>query len=222
MAIDPSARVRPDELLQGAMDELSEWYRRLRIVAQYGLTYSKDPYDLERFREVAAITEELAAALTRLEPPVVTQALRLESGPPSPKLDVRAAVFRGDEILLVRETSDGLWSLPGGWIDLGESAGDAAAREVREESGYECRPRKLVAVLDWNRRAPVKQLFHAYKVLFWCELLGGEPKGSLETSEVGFFGLDALPPLSLTRVAEEQIRLAFRHRAQPELPTEFD
>lgn len=204
------------------MDEISEWYRRLRIVAQYGLTYSKDPYDLERFREVAAITEELARVLTKLEPPVVQQALRLESGPPSPKLDVRAAVFRDDQILLVRETADGLWSLPGGWIDLGESAGVAAAREVREESGYECVPRKLMAVLDWNRHSPVKQLFHCYKLFFWCELLGGEPKGSLETSEVGFFAADALPSLSLTRVTEAQIQLVFRHRAQPELPTEFD
>jgi ADP-ribose pyrophosphatase YjhB (NUDIX family) len=204
------------------MDELSEWYRRLRVVAQYGLTYAKDPYDLERFREVEAITEELATTLTKLEPPIVSQALRLESGPPSPKLDVRAAVFRGDEILMARETSDGLWSLPGGWIDLGESAGAAAAREVREETGYVCEPRKLVAVLDWSRHSPVKQLFHVYKLLFWCELLGGEPQGSLETSEVGFFKADALPPLSRTRVTETQIRLAFRHRAQPELPTEFD
>jgi ADP-ribose pyrophosphatase YjhB (NUDIX family) len=204
------------------MDELSDWYRRLRVVAQYGLTYSKDPYDLERFRQVLAITEELATALTKLEPSVVRPALRLESGPPSPKLDVRAAVFRGDEILLVRETADGLWSLPGGWIDLGESAGAAAAREVREEAGYECAPRKLLAVLDWNRHSPVKQLFHAYKLLFWCELLGGEPRVSLETSEVGFFAADALPPLSLTRIAEAQIQLAFRHRAEPELPTEFD
>lgn len=204
------------------MVELSDWYRRLRVVAQYGLTYSKDPYDVERFREVEAITEELATALTKLEAPLVRQTLRLESGPPSPKLDVRAAVFRGEEILLVRETSDGSWSLPGGWIDLGESAGVAAAREVREESGYECAPRKLVAVLDWNRHSPVKQLFHVYKLIFWCELLGGEPKPSLETSEVGFFAADALPALSRTRITEAQIQLAFRHRARPELATEFD
>ncbi|RYZ08344.1 MAG: NUDIX domain-containing protein [Myxococcales bacterium] len=202
--------------------ELTDWYRRLRTVAQYGLTYSKDPYDLERFREVLAISEELALRLTQEPGPRVSEALRLELGPPSPKLDARAAVFRDDRVLLVRETADGNWSLPGGWIDLGEAPGDAAAREVREESGYECAPRKLIAVVDWGRHSPVPQLFHVYKLLFWCELLGGEPKPSLETSESGFFGLDDLPPLSLTRVSEAMIQLAFRHRAAPELPTEFD
>ncbi|MDF3068304.1 MAG: hypothetical protein K0R38_3905 [Polyangiaceae bacterium] len=204
------------------MNELSEWYRRLRTVAQYGLTYSKDPYDLERFREVLAVTEELAHALTREPPALVSEALRLELGPPSPKLDVRAAVFRDDHVLLVRETADGLWSLPGGWVDVGDAPAGAAVREVREESGYECVARKLVAVVDWKQHSPVPQLFHCYKLLFWCELVGGKPSRSLETSECEFFALDALPPLSLARVSESIIARAFRHRAAPDLPTEFD
>jgi ADP-ribose pyrophosphatase YjhB (NUDIX family) len=204
------------------MSELSEWYRRLRIVAQYGLTYAKDPYDLERFREIAAITEELAAALTGELPARVREVLRLESGPPSPKLDVRSAVFRGDGILLVRETADGLWSLPGGWIDVGESPAAAAVREVKEESGFDCAATKLFAVVDWNQHSPVPQLFHVYKLFFLCELLGGEPKASLETSDAGFFPEHGLPELSLTRVSEIQIRLAFRHREAPHLPTVFD
>lgn len=204
------------------MSELSEWYRRLRIVAQYGLTYAKDPYDLERFREIAAISEELAVALTGELPALVSEVLRVESGPPSPKLDVRSAVFRDDRILLVRETTDGLWSLPGGWIDLGESPASAAAREVKEESGFDCVPTKLFAVVDWNKHSPVPQLFHCYKLFFLCDLSGGEPKTSLETSESDFFALDQLPPLSLTRVSEAQIKLAFSHRAAPHLPTSFD
>jgi ADP-ribose pyrophosphatase YjhB (NUDIX family) len=204
------------------MSEVSDWYRRLRTVAQYGLTYSKDPYDLERFREVLAVTEQLAEALTGKPSERVAEALRLELGPPSPKLDVRAAVFRDDCVLLVRETADGSWSLPGGWIDLGDAPAGAAVREVREESGYECVPRKLVAVVDWKQHSPVPQLFHVYKLLFWCELVGGAPTSSVETSECGFFPRDALPPLSLPRVSEELILRAYRHRAAPELPTEFD
>ncbi len=204
------------------MSDLSDWYRRLRTVAQYGLTYSKDQYDLGRFREVLAVTEELAQALTREPAEGVQQALRLEAGPPSPKLDVRAAVFREGRVLLVRETADGRWSLPGGWVDLGDSPAGAATREVREESGYDCVPRKLVAVVDWGQHSPVPQLFHVYKLLFWCELVGGEPTRSLETSECGFFAADALPPLSLQRVSEALIARAFRHHGAPELPTEYD
>lgn len=203
-------------------DPTAEWFRRLRVVAQYGLTYSKDPYDLERFREVAAIADELAVRLTQRPLPVVTEALRLETGPPSPKLDVRAAVFRGDEILLVREASDGLWTLPGGWVDLGESPAAAAAREVKEESGFDCVPRKLFAVLDRDKHPHGPLLFHVYKLFFWCELVGGVETTSLETTEVAFFRENALPPLSLTRVLPSQISQAFRHRERPELPTEFD
>lgn len=203
-------------------DPTAEWFRRLRVVAQYGLTYSKDPYDLERFREVAAIADELAVRLTQQPLAAVAEALRLETGPPSPKLDVRAAVFRGDEILLVREASDGLWTLPGGWVDLGESPSEAAAREVKEESGFDCVPRKLFAVVDRNKHPHGPLLFHVYKLFFWCELLGGVETTSLETTEVAFFREDALPPLSLTRVLASQISRAFRHREQPELPTEFD
>jgi len=203
-------------------DPTADWFRRLRVLAQYGLTYSKDPYDLERFREIAAITEEMAERLTGRPRPDVVEALRLENGPPSPKLDVRAAVFRGDEILLVREASDGLWTLPGGWVDLGESPAEAAAREVKEESGFDCVPRKLFAVLDRNKHPHGPLLFHVYKLFFWCDLVGGREATSLETTEVAFFRENALPPLSHTRVLAAQISRAFRHRERPELPTEFD
>lgn len=203
-------------------EELGNWYRRLRVVAQYGLTYSKDPYDLERFREVLAITEELAARISGDSAAKVSEALRLECGPPSPKLDVRAAVFEGERILLVREASDGLWTLPGGWVDLGDSPSAAAAREVHEESGLLCEPRKLIALLDRNKHPHGPLLYHTYKLFFLCERVGGELSTSLETTAADFFPLESLPPLSITRVLPEQITMAFRHRADPSLPTEFD
>lgn len=203
-------------------DPTADWFRRLRVVAQYGLTYSKDPYDLERFREVAAIADEMAARVTQLPTATVAEALRVETGPPSPKLDVRAAVFKGDQILLVREASDGGWTLPGGWIDLGESPAEAAAREVKEESGLVCVPRKLFAVVDRNKHPHGPLLFHVYKLFFLCDLIGGETATSLETTEVAFFPEHQLPPLSRTRVLESQISAAFRHREDPTRPTDFD
>jgi len=203
-------------------DPLSDWYRRLRVVAQYGLTYSRDPYDIERFREVLSITEEIAARLSGEPEESIQQALGLELGPPSPKLDVRAAVFQNDRILLVREASDGLWTLPGGWVDLGDTPAGAAAREVREESGLTCTPRKLIALLDRNQHPHGKLLYHVYKFFFLCDLVGGELSTSLETTAADFFALDGLPPLSRTRVLPSQIEMAFRHHAEPNLPTEFD
>ncbi|MBV9948955.1 MAG: NUDIX hydrolase [Myxococcales bacterium] len=203
-------------------DEREGWFRQLRAISQYGLHYSKDPYDLERFRQVSAIASEIAARITGLPAAEVDARLALETGPPCPKLDVRAAVFREDRVLMVRETSDGLWTLPGGWVDVGESPATAAVREVREESGYECRATKLVAVIDRDRRGYPRMLLHAYKLLFLCELLGGAPATSIETSAAEFFPLGELPALSRGRVSAEEVALAFRHRDHPELPTEFE
>ena len=204
-------------------DELRQWFTALRAISQYGLTYTKDVYDRERFGQVQDIANAIAARLTGQEPIQVEQSLKLESGPPSPKLDVRAAVFRGDGILMVREASDGLWSLPGGWIDVGESPAQAAVREVKEETGLECTARKLFAVVDRNRHAHPAMLLHVYKLFFLCDLVSEDvPRSSVETTEAAFFALQHIPPLSTSRVLKKQIENAFRHRDDPRLPTEFD
>ncbi|MES1176901.1 MAG: NUDIX hydrolase [Myxococcales bacterium] len=202
--------------------ELLKWFRQLKSISQYGLTYTKDPYDRERFEAVARVASEIATRLTGATELEVEAALKLEAGPPTPKLDVRAAVFRGDAILLVRETADGLWSLPGGWAEVDESPARSAERETKEESGYDCRATKLIAVWDRNLHAHPPMLLHVYKLFYLCELLGGEPKPSQETTEIGFFTPENLPPLSTARVLRAQIECAFRHRAEPGLPTEFD
>jgi ADP-ribose pyrophosphatase YjhB (NUDIX family) len=202
--------------------ELLKWFRQLRSISQYGLTYTKDVYDRERFEAVLAVASELATHLTGTSALEVEAALKLEVGPPTPKLDVRAAVFQGDTILLVREASDGLWSLPGGWMDIDESPARAAERETKEESGYDCKATKLIAVWDRNRHPHPPMLLHVYKLFFLCELVGGAATLSHETTEVAFFTLDQLPPLSTGRVLSAQIECAFRHHAQPNLPTEFD
>jgi ADP-ribose pyrophosphatase YjhB (NUDIX family) len=202
--------------------QLEQWFRRLRSIAQYGLTYTKDPFDKERFEQISTVASEIAAHLTGDDLAVVQEALRLETGPPTPKLDVRAAVFDGEKILLVRESSDGMWSLPGGWLDVGESPAEAARREVKEESGYDCAIVKLFAFLDRDKQGHPPMLLHVLKVFFVAELVGGQARSSIETTEVGFFSLSELPPLSTARVTREQIVSAYRHRADPGLATEFD
>src|SRR3954470_465761 len=167
--------------------ELLKWFRQLRSISQYGKTYTKDAYDRERFESVAAVANEIATHLTGAPALEVEATLALEAGPPTPKLDVRAAVFQGDAILLVRESGDGLWSLPGGWVDIDESPARAAERETKEESGYDCKATKLIAVWDRNRHPHPPMLLHVYKLFFLCELLGGVAQRSHETTDVAFF-----------------------------------
>jgi ADP-ribose pyrophosphatase YjhB (NUDIX family) len=145
-----------------------------------------------------------------------------DRGYATPKIDVRAAVISENRILLVRERSDGLWTMPGGWADVGDSPSIAAVRETREESGYEVRVTKLIALLDRDRHGHPPIPHHAYKVFFLCELIGGEPVTSSETDQVGFFPENELPPLSLTRLVPSEVALAFQHHRNPQLPTAFD
>lgn len=195
---------------------------RLAALSQNGLTFAKDSFERDRWEEVRGIAADILAkgAGTSLEE--MAARLSAEKGYATPKVDVRAAVFRDGQILLVQERSDGRWSLPGGWCDVGEAPGVAAAREVEEESGYRVRTVKLLAVYDKLRHDHPPDSFHAYKLFFRCDLTGGAAAASDETSAVGFFAEDALPPLSLARVTERQIRRMFEHARDASLPADYD
>ncbi|MBL0159007.1 MAG: NUDIX hydrolase [Bryobacterales bacterium] len=200
-----------------------EWARRLQAISQTGLTYAKDPFDVERYEAIREISAEIMA-----DGAGVTDAARIvdlfrgDVGYATPKVDVRAAVFDGDRLLLVREREDGLWTLPGGWADIGSAPGVNAVREVREESGYECELVKLAAVCDRDLHGHPAIPFYTYKLFFVARLVGGAAAHSVETDGVDFFAEDEIPPLSLTRVTPAQIRHMFEHHRHPEWPTSFD
>ena len=199
------------------------WARELQAIAQTGLTFAKDPYDQERYQRLRSLALQImaAGAATPLEP--LEALFAQDLGYPTPKVDVRGAVIRDGQILMVREASDGRWTLPGGWADVNQSAAQCVEREIREESGYEARARKLAAVWDSHRQGHAyAHPYTIYKLFFVCELVGGSPRPSLETSEVGFFRPEALPELSLGRVNPAQIARMFRHQREPLLPADFD
>jgi ADP-ribose pyrophosphatase YjhB (NUDIX family) len=196
--------------------------QELRAIAQTGLAFCQDVYGRQRYERV----RELAAALTARQSGADVDALLslfLEgAGYATPKVGVRGAVFRDSRVLMVRETSDGAWALPGGWADVNQSAAECVVREVAEESGFECRAIKLVAAYDYKKHFAQRRVESIYNLYFLCELTGGAARASVETSEVAFFARDALPPLSPGRANAAQIELMFRHFEHPELPTEFD
>jgi ADP-ribose pyrophosphatase YjhB (NUDIX family) len=206
-------------------DRRPAWLRfaqRIQAIAQTGLTYSRDPYDRERYEELRRIAVEMASS--GLDAPVeaVRVAFASTLGYPTPKVDVRAVVVRDGEVLLVREARNGRWTFPGGWADVGDTPATAAEREALEESGFRVRARKLIAVLDKSRHEHPPSIDYTYKILVGCRLESGAPATSHETDAVGFFREDALPPLDLDRTTPGQISLAFAHAADPGRPTDFD
>lgn len=200
-----------------------DWSRRLAAISQSGLTYSDNHYEIERYRAIGDIAAEMMAAGGDMEKVVLAELFSREAGYATPKVDVRGAAFRDDTILLVKESIDGLWTLPGGFADVGDSPSEAVEREVVEESGFEVRTTKLCALYDRNKHPHKPSFpFHLYKMFFLCQITGGEPKTSPETEAVEFFKETEIPPLSQGRVLPQQIKRMFQYYRDPSLPTDFD
>lgn len=197
--------------------------RELQAIAQTGLTFTKDPYDRQRFERVRELAATIMAEGAGGSPEMVLDLFRQELGYPTPKVDVRGAAFLDGKILMVKERSDGRWTLPGGWADVNESAAQCVVREISEESGFQSRVLKLAAVWDYSRQGH-RPRHHAsiYKLFFLCEITGGQPLPSIETTEVGFFERTGIPELSGGRITSAQIEAMFEHAAQPLRPADFD
>ena len=199
-----------------------EWAREIEALAQTGLHYAENEYQRQRNHRLMEIAAEIVVEHSNLEFSSVKETFNRQIGYATPRVDVRGAVFKDKRILLVRERMDGGWTLPGGWADVGDVPSQAAEREVWEEAGFEVKAQRLVGVYDANRSGPL-ELFHAFKIVFLCDLLGGEARPSIETSEVAFFDFDEIPEvLSGERTRLRHIHDAFSCLEDPNCPTVFD
>jgi ADP-ribose pyrophosphatase YjhB (NUDIX family) len=199
-----------------------EWAKQLQSIAQAGLTYSKDVYDLERFELIRNISVEILTQHTYIDHKVIKELFANETGYATPKVDIRAVVFRDNKILMVRENDDGCWSLPGGWGDIGFTPGEVAVKEVKEESGFDVKAIKLISVMDKKCHPHPPSPYHIYKMFIQCEIIGGQPKEGIETSAVQFFTENELPSLSIARNTESQIKMVFKYLHNPQEPVYFD
>ncbi len=199
-----------------------DWARKVQAIAQNGLLFSKDSFDRERYTQLKDLSDSILAA--ELDIPIGTaRALwEKEDGYVTPKVDVRGGVFDGDKVLLVRERSDGRWTLPGGWVDVNDAPSEAVVREIYEESGYRARTTKLAMLVDKNRHPHPPSVHHIYKLFFLCELTGGAARTSNETDGVDFFPVNSLPELSVGRALSSQIERLYAHQLNKALPTDFD
>jgi ADP-ribose pyrophosphatase YjhB (NUDIX family) len=199
-----------------------EWAREIQALAQIDFHFTKNHFQQERDVHLQEIAAEIIAEHSNLGVPEITEVFRKQTGYATPKVDVRAAIFRNDQLLLVRERADNGWTMPGGWADVGDLPSEAVEREVLEEAGFRVRAQRVVGIYDANRLVPL-QVFHAYKIIFLCEIESGEAKSSSETSEVNFFSSEDLPTsLSSERTKPRHIHDAFRALKDPLAPTIFD
>ena len=198
------------------------WVVELQSLAQAGLHYSKDPFDAERFARVREIAAEMLHEKSDIPMEKVRELFCNETGYQTPKLDTRAAIFRDDKILLVRERRTGNWSLPGGWVDVNLSVMESAVKEVREEAGLDVSADLLIAVQDREKHNLPVYAWKVCKVFLLCTARGGQFSPNTETTESGYFPLDALPPLSMEKNTPEQIAMCFDACRAEHWKTRFD
>ena len=198
-----------------------DWAVELQALAQAGLFYSKDVYDIERFGRIREIAAEMLVCPSGLPMERVRDLFCNETGYQTPKLDTRAAVFQDGKILLVQE-SNGLWSLPGGWVDVNLSVAENAVKEVKEEAGLDVMATRIIAVQDRKKHNPEVYAYNICKVFILCDLLGGEFQDNSETIATGYFSMEDLPPLAENKTTALQIQMCFDAQHSEHWDTIFD
>ncbi|GGG13791.1 NUDIX hydrolase [Paenibacillus abyssi] len=186
-----------------------EWAKQIQAISQVGLAYSKDIYDLERFEQLRALSIEILNEYTEVETEKLKSLFASEIGYATPKVDIRGVVFKDGKLLMVKEKEDGAWSLPGGWADIGLSPKEVAVKEIKEESGYDVEPIRLLGIVDKKFHDHPPSPFHVYKIFILCGIIGGEAMEGMETLAVKFFEEDQLPHLSTERNTKKQIHKLF-------------
>jgi ADP-ribose pyrophosphatase YjhB (NUDIX family) len=199
-----------------------DWAREIQQLSQTGLAFAKTDYEKKRYQRLIKLTAEIVEHHTQLDKASVEKVLMNQPGYATPKIDVRAAVINENKILVVQERTDNLWAMPGGWADVGDIPSEVAIRETKEESGFDVKPRKVVGVYDANREGGYLEFFHAFKIVFLCDLIGGEAKASDETIDVKYFSFEELPPLSTNRTNINHLEEIQLHLKDSNRQTYFD
>ena len=203
--------------------KILDYAKRLKAMAHLGLTYAKDEYDLERYRELEQISLEMIQEISADPLEKITGYFSTNKEYITPKTDIRVVIFNAEkEILLVREKADGKWSLPGGWADIGFSPKEIAVKEALEETGFHVKPVKLLAVLDKRCHPHPPQADYVYKIFIQCEIISGEKTEAFDILDVAFFDRNAIPELSEHRVLTSQIELMFLFLDDPQKPAVID
>lgn len=204
------------------MEKWLEWAMEIQSLAQAGLAYTDNVYDIERYTRLREISAEIIAEKSDIPTDKVKDLFCNETGYQTPKIDTRAAIFQNGKILLVHE-KNGTWSLPGGWCDVNESVKSNTVKEVREETGLEVDAVKIIALQDRNRHNKPVYAYGVLKVFVLCKLIGGKFTENIETTEIKYFSQDDLPQnLAGEKTNKEQILMCFKANNSDDWQTQFD
>ena len=204
------------------MEKWLKWAIEIQSLAQAGLTYTDNVYDIERYERLREIAAEIMEEKSNISLEKVKDLFCNENGYQTPKIDTRAAIFKDDKILLTHE-NNGTWSLPGGWCDVLESVASNTIKEVKEETGLDVETIKIIAVQDRNKHNKPIYAYGVCKIFILCNVIGGEFIENIETTEIKYFSLDEIPNnLAEEKTNNEQIEMCFKAYKDEKWQTQFD
>ena len=204
------------------MDKLVKWAMEIQSLVQSGLAYTNNVYDIERYERLREISAEMLAEKTDLSIEKVKDLFCNETGYQTPKIDTRAVIFKDNKILLTHE-NNGTWSLPGGWCDVLESIKSNTIKEVKEETGLDVEAIKVIAIQDRNKHNKPIYAYGVCKVFILCDIIGGEFKKNIETTEIKYFSQNEIPNnLAEEKTNKEQIEMCFKAYNDKNWQTQFD
>lgn len=204
------------------MEKWLKWAMEIQSMAQAGLTYTDNVYDIERYERLREISAEMIAEKSDMSVEKVKGLFCDEKDYPTPKLDTRAAIFKDDKILLTHE-KNGTWSLPGGWVDVLESIRSNTIKEVKEETGLDVSAKKVIALQDRNKHNKPIYAYGVCKAFVLCEVVGGSFEENIETTEIKYFSIDEIPEnLAEEKTNLDQIKMCFEAYNNPNWETLFD
>lgn len=186
-----------------------QWAVELQSLAQAGLFYGKDKYDLERYERIREISAEMLSFQSDIPLEKVKDLFCGDVGYQTPKIDTRAAIFKEGKILLVHE-ANGTWALPGGWVDVNVAVMENTVKEVKEEAGLDVTVKRIIAVQDREKHNLPIYAYRVCKIFMQCEVTGGGFAPNIETTGFDYFGMDELPCLAEEKCNREQIEMCFR------------
>jgi len=188
---------------------------QMQSIAQSGLTYAKDQFDIERYKQLEELSLEAMKQITLEDKGLIRNLFANETGYKTPKVGVRAIVFKDDKVLMVKEKIDGGWCIPGGWCDTGFSPKENLIKEVQEEAGIIVEPYRIAGILDKFFYKHPPSPYRTYMIFALCRIVSGEISSGNETTDVGFFGKEELPELSPKRITPEQMEMVFEFLKNP-------
>lgn len=204
------------------MEKWLEWAIEIQSLAQAGLEYTNNNYDIERYEKLREISAEMIAEKSNISLEKAKELFCNETGYQTPKLDTRAAIFKDNKILLVHE-NNGTWALPGGWCDVLESVKSNTIKEVKEETGLEVKATKVISIQDRNKHNKPVYAYGVCKVFVLCDIIGGVFIENIETTEIRYFSLEEIPyNLAEEKTSREQVEMCFRAFNDKNWQTHFD